>query len=122
MNSIGYLPALTSLRFVATSMIVVHHVAGYFGNTAGGLNHLALDQGVSFFFVLSGFILFYRHEELHNKGETWRFVAGRGRPNLAVACDSVHPHFYVRAGTVWPGRPVLGSCSGKFTSAAILVS
>lgn len=72
-----YLSALTTLRFVAAGMIVVHHVAHYFGYAGGVLGRLALDQGVSFFFVLSGFILFYRHGELCGRGTAWRFIAAR---------------------------------------------
>ena len=55
---------LTSLRFVAVSMILLLHAAGQFGisQTPGG--PFLLWQGVSFFFVLSGFILVYVYGEL----------------------------------------------------------
>jgi peptidoglycan/LPS O-acetylase OafA/YrhL len=52
------LDALTSLRFFAAAMIVVHHGHRVFGSM-GLAESLPLDQGVSFFFVLSGFILAY---------------------------------------------------------------
>lgn len=50
------LKPLTSLRFIAASMIVVFHASNYFpwAKWAGAI---PLRQGVSFFFVLSGFIL-----------------------------------------------------------------
>lgn len=48
------LPALTSLRFFAALAIVIHHCNGVFW-PAAALG--PLDVGVSFFFVLSGFIL-----------------------------------------------------------------
>jgi peptidoglycan/LPS O-acetylase OafA/YrhL len=50
------LKPLTSLRFVAAMMIVLQHATQYFpwAQTVSGL---PLAQGVSFFFVLSGFIL-----------------------------------------------------------------
>lgn len=46
--------ALTGLRFFAALAIVFHHLNGVLWIPA---NHVALNQGVSFFFVLSGFIL-----------------------------------------------------------------
>ncbi len=53
------LHALTSLRFLAASLILVHHLRGHFGISSNVWKPLALDNGVSFFFVLSGFILTY---------------------------------------------------------------
>ncbi len=48
---------LTSLRFFAAAAIVVYHSCGHFGIPLDNLKPFVLDQGVSFFFVLSGFIL-----------------------------------------------------------------
>jgi peptidoglycan/LPS O-acetylase OafA/YrhL len=50
------LRGLTSLRFFAAAMIVVGHGAGEFGFQLGADTLFALNTGVSFFFVLSGFI------------------------------------------------------------------
>ena len=55
------LPALTSLRFFAALAIVVHHCNGVFW-AAADLG--PLDVGVSFFFVLSGFILTYVYRDI----------------------------------------------------------
>jgi peptidoglycan/LPS O-acetylase OafA/YrhL len=65
---------LTSLRFVAAAMIVVHH-----GLPAMKLLPLplSLDQGVSFFFVLSGFILTYSYPSLRTWMEVRRFLIFR---------------------------------------------
>lgn len=63
------LDSLTSLRFIAAMLIVVHHSAAYFGLSKYS-TMLALPQGVSFFFVLSGFILSYNYSELH--GNDWK--------------------------------------------------
>lgn len=49
--------SLTSLRFFAAAAIVVYHASGHFGIPVDNLKPFILDQGVSFFFVLSGFIL-----------------------------------------------------------------
>ncbi|MEJ8821424.1 acyltransferase [Variovorax humicola] len=54
------LDALTSLRFFAAAMIVFGHAHGLFGSLGLALN-FSLAQGVSFFFVLSGFILTYNY-------------------------------------------------------------
>jgi peptidoglycan/LPS O-acetylase OafA/YrhL len=72
-----YLSALTTLRFVAAAMIVIHHVEPYFRVGASWFSQLALDQGVSFFFVLSGFILFYRHGEITTTRQSLDFLAAR---------------------------------------------
>jgi peptidoglycan/LPS O-acetylase OafA/YrhL len=68
------LAPLTSLRFFAAAMIVVSHAAGHFGIP---LLHdpAILMQGVSFFFVLSGFILAYRYPALDGKQAVRFFVA-----------------------------------------------
>lgn len=60
---------LTSLRFVAASMIVLHH-----GIDRSRLPFsFPLDHGVSFFFVLSGFILAYNYQ-LRNWPDARRFL------------------------------------------------
>lgn len=53
------LNALTSLRFFAAAMIVLGHCHGEFEKTNRIAEIFALNQAVSFFFVLSGFILAY---------------------------------------------------------------
>src|SRR5690349_20242607 len=55
------LRALTSLRFVAAAGIVIHHLAGVFGVPESVTSDYPLANGVSFFFVLSGFILTYAY-------------------------------------------------------------
>jgi peptidoglycan/LPS O-acetylase OafA/YrhL len=50
------LPALTTLRFVAAMMIVTQHSSQMF-KWPWSMGNLPLVHGVSFFFVLSGFIL-----------------------------------------------------------------
>src|ERR1043165_7204483 len=72
MNS-AKLNALTGLRIVGAGMIVVHHsrmlkiaVPAY-----------AWDHGVSFFFVLSGFILAYAYPSLDSRRDVFNFLGAR---------------------------------------------
>jgi peptidoglycan/LPS O-acetylase OafA/YrhL len=67
------LPALTGLRFVAAMMIVWLHAHQIFGLPNPG--HLA--QGVSFFFVLSGFILTHVYPRLAGAAAVKRFFIAR---------------------------------------------
>ena len=55
------LDTLTSIRFIAAALIVIGHGHEAFGS-AGIANTFQLAQGVSVFFVLSGFILAYNYE------------------------------------------------------------
>lgn len=57
------LHALTSLRFFAALAVVVHHGADFGLIPAAALQRLDLSQGVTFFFVLSGFVLTYSYGE-----------------------------------------------------------
>ena len=59
---------LTSLRFVAAAMIVIHHELG--------IGTFPLNSAVSFFFVLSGFILAYNYPQLRGS-EIKRFIIRR---------------------------------------------
>lgn len=74
MNKIN---SLTSLRFIAAAMIVVHHSRTESGKLGSYLGSFALDHGVSFFFVLSGFILSYVYSNLNTKEEVCRFYLAR---------------------------------------------
>jgi peptidoglycan/LPS O-acetylase OafA/YrhL len=51
------LPALTSLRFGAAFMIFVLHLGEFAPAYSGAISSAAMNQGVSFFFVLSGYVL-----------------------------------------------------------------
>ncbi|HEY9680551.1 MAG TPA: acyltransferase [Oculatellaceae cyanobacterium] len=72
------LDALTSLRFFAASMILLLHLSqlfNFYNHTA--LDGVALWQGVSFFFVLSGFILAYVYPEIKTSQQSNRFIVAR---------------------------------------------
>lgn len=84
-NDTGKLDQLTSLRFFAAMMIVFHHATNSFGIRPIGVN---LGQGVSFFFVLSGFILYYVYPKLAtwpNIRQFWRARIARLWPAYAVS-------------------------------------
>ncbi|HEX6528263.1 MAG TPA: acyltransferase family protein, partial [Burkholderiales bacterium] len=74
MKNTARLEQLTSLRFFAALMIVFHHADGMFGIGRSPVN---LGQGVSFFFVLSGFILTYVYPSLDAGREVRRFWLAR---------------------------------------------
>ncbi len=70
--------ALTSLRFIAAAMIVVtHSVYAFNMDPTGNIGKLPLSQGVSFFFVLSGFILTYVYQNLQGFIKTLKFLSAR---------------------------------------------
>ena len=72
------LDALTSLRFFAAMLILFSHaLPTFFANTTKTLETIPLAQGVSFFFVLSGFILTYVHPRLDTAGSSLLFLRAR---------------------------------------------
>ena len=54
---------LTSLRFVAASLIVIHHLKGQIWLPPNILEPFNFGTAVSFFFVLSGFVLYYSYHK-----------------------------------------------------------
>ena len=74
MKNKAKLDQLTSLRFFAALMIVFHHSEGLFGLGPAPVN---LGQGVSFFFILSGFILAYVYPRLDGVAEVRKFWLAR---------------------------------------------
>jgi peptidoglycan/LPS O-acetylase OafA/YrhL len=73
--------ALTSLRFFAAAAIVVCHCPGHFGFPTTLGQPFELAQGVSFFFVLSGFILSLVYGRDLSEAPTWgarlKFIVAR---------------------------------------------
>ncbi len=70
---------LTSMRALAAGAIVAMHLGGHFGLPAD-MNHgerTPLYLGVSFFFVLSGFILTYVYPRFDGPGDYGRFLWAR---------------------------------------------
>ena len=71
------LDSLTALRFFAAAMIVIHHSIGLFGINKDNSPPILLSQAVSFFFVLSGFILAYVYPKLETWPEIRHFLRAR---------------------------------------------
>lgn len=69
--------SLTSLRFFAAAAIVAYHASGHFGLSPDVYKPFVLSQGVSFFFVLSGFILAFVYPELKGEKSTTKFWLAR---------------------------------------------
>ena len=68
---------LTSLRFFAAAAVVLHHGRDAFQQALGFLNGVQLALGVSFFFVLSGFILTHVHHDLSGPEQIKKFYVSR---------------------------------------------
>jgi peptidoglycan/LPS O-acetylase OafA/YrhL len=71
------LNALISLRFFAAFVIVIHHSKSVTGMDFKWLMQLQTYQPVSFFFVLSGFVLAYVYPSLKDMREVSRFLIAR---------------------------------------------
>jgi peptidoglycan/LPS O-acetylase OafA/YrhL len=67
---------LTSLRFMAALMIVLLHSESHFGIGEQAFGQFPLGHGVSFFFVLSGFILTYTYPHVSTTGRL-KFILHR---------------------------------------------
>lgn len=75
------LDALTGLRFVAAFAVFVHHVGSRFGATS--ISWPLGAQAVSFFFVLSGFILTYVYHD-------------------RLSASSIKKFYFTRCVRIWP--------------------
>lgn len=70
------LKSLTSLRFFAAALIVISH-SGYFGYGRDWIIPYPMGMAVSFFFVLSGFVLFYANPSIANMKAAGDFLVSR---------------------------------------------
>lgn len=103
------LDALTSLRFFAALLVVVGHALGFtsiFHLDLQGyfVRNVAYAQALSFFYVLSGFILTYNYIGMKGLVQTKRFLwarVGRIWPShlsTAFLAMAVHPQEYLHFG------------------------
>jgi peptidoglycan/LPS O-acetylase OafA/YrhL len=98
------LNALTSLRFFAAAAVVWLHFQGFFGipRTHGAV----LAQGVSYFFVLSGFVLTYVYPSLPDWTARRNFLVARiARLWPAHFAAMIFAVFLARAGWAFLERP-----------------
>ena len=77
MSHLKSIDQLTSLRFFAAAAIVFHHSKGVFETTRAIESPIPLDFGVSFFYVLSGFVLTYNYRELQTKSQILDYYSAR---------------------------------------------
>lgn len=70
------LKSLTSLRFFAAALIVISH-SGYFGFGRDWIIPYPMGMAVSFFFVLSGFVLFYANPSIASVKAACDFLVSR---------------------------------------------
>ena len=77
LNKPAKLHPLTSLRFFAAFIVVLGHCYSYFPMGADFFLLFPAYHGVTFFFVLSGFILSYVYPTLSTKVEIKRFFVAR---------------------------------------------
>jgi peptidoglycan/LPS O-acetylase OafA/YrhL len=68
---------LTSLRFFAAALVVVGHSWPLLGPDPQSYNIIPSFHGVTFFFVLSGFILTYNYSKLGSSEDIKRYLTAR---------------------------------------------
>jgi peptidoglycan/LPS O-acetylase OafA/YrhL len=101
------LDSLTALRFIAAAMIVVSHSAGKFNlDPHMTIESLPLAQGVSFFFVLSGFILTYVYKDLAGLKQTMHFLAARVARVWPVFFFSAVVTYFLTPVSMLPKTPI----------------
>ncbi|MDX2105358.1 MAG: acyltransferase [Candidatus Melainabacteria bacterium] len=71
------LDSLTSLRFFAALWVVLFHARDQFNCLWELSRNIVFSQAVTFFFVLSGFILAYVYPEMLSKQEKWSYLLKR---------------------------------------------
>jgi peptidoglycan/LPS O-acetylase OafA/YrhL len=102
------LNALTSLRFFAAAAVVWLHFQGYFGIPP--VSGVVLAQGVSYFFVLSGFVLTYVYPSLPDWTARRNFLVARiARLWPAYFAAMIFAVFLARAGWTFLERPGLAA-------------
>jgi peptidoglycan/LPS O-acetylase OafA/YrhL len=105
------IPVLTTLRFPAAFAIVLYHFLAY--TLCPRWVWDGFGAGVSFFYVLSGFILYYNYSDLTERGLFWVARLARIWP--------VHLVTLVMVLCLFPFRSLLGHASWPVTLPANLL-
>lgn len=102
-----HLRSLTGLRFFAAMGVVLYHLSLYFTPLDHALDAFGYGfTGVSFFFVLSGFVLTWSHREGDSTRKFYRNRFARVWPLHAVTTflSTLVPSMAASA-TIWPALP-----------------
>jgi peptidoglycan/LPS O-acetylase OafA/YrhL len=105
------IPVLTTLRFPAAFAIVLYHFLPY--TTCPSWVWGGFSEGVSFFYVLSGFILYYNYLDMTDRGFFWVARLSRIWPVHLVTC--------LMALLLLPWENLLGHASWQITLPANLL-
>jgi len=100
-NSPEKLNALTALRFFAATSIVLFHSfeTFHFGKSINSF--FPTWQSVSFFFILSGFILTYVYENFDHPGSVKRFFIARFARIWPLHCATLLLTIFIFSGWYW---------------------
>lgn len=83
-KNLSRLPSLTGMRWIAAFLVFVFHL-GYVGGSTGAALHTVLGRaghlGVTFFFILSGFVLTWSARPKDTAPKFWRRRAAKIFPN-----------------------------------------
>ncbi|WP_328699845.1 acyltransferase family protein [Arthrobacter sp. 8AJ] len=102
------LPSLTGLRFFAALAVVLYHMRLYFAPIGDGLVVFSYGfTGVSFFFILSGFVLTWSHQEGARPGKFYwnRFARIWPLHVLTMVLAIFAPPLPASSGTAWGAAP-----------------
>jgi len=69
-----FIAPLTSLRFLAAAAVAIFHLQGAFGYHTGNIN---FAPAITFFFVLSGFVLTHAYEDFPDESSVVRYYVSR---------------------------------------------
>lgn len=97
--------ALTSIRFFFAMAVVVGHFSGHLPSAEYPLNMMIgqlAPTAVSWFFMLSGFIIAYNYPELQTQSARWRFIASRIARLWPVHVVTLIAAVFI----VGPGKPI----------------
>ncbi len=108
----GDIKALTALRFFGVFWVVIDHAQGAFSWLGRYCETVALCQAVTFFFVLSGFVLTYRYIDLEGTRRIAVFLVGRLARLWPIHMVGILLLIFMMPGTFKPTRelmPILAS-------------
>ncbi|HDR9135992.1 TPA: acyltransferase [Burkholderia vietnamiensis] len=96
----GDIPALTGLRFIAAASVVAFHAPLFGILPQNWYGKFQMMQGVSFFFVLSGFILQYNYRDTISRIGFLRFISLRIAKIWPIHLAALALYFVLIAGSL----------------------